>query len=165
MNWLDIVIIVLGLWFVFSGFTSGLIREVIGLAGLVVGLVVAARYHPLLAMLLPFGSLENNVLAFAIIFFAILVLAQVLSSFLHQVVDLLLLGWLDQVGGAAFGLVKGALLLQVLVFVATAFPLFGLRDAVDGSLLAPILLAAMQPLLGLLAADFDPQPWMRWRSL
>ena len=53
MNWLDIAIIVLILIPTFMGLKAGLIKTVLTLAGVILGIFLAGRYHGVLAEQLP----------------------------------------------------------------------------------------------------------------
>jgi len=79
MNWLDIVLGVVILLFVIRGVLKGLFREGVGLAGVLVGLILAVnRYQELGRVIqgeLNFFSLKvANIIAFVIIFGGIAIL-------------------------------------------------------------------------------------------
>src|SRR3989304_4272440 len=104
MNWLDIAIALIIVTFTLSAFSSGLIREVVTLVSAVVGVVFAGLFY---------DDLARDVLVFihddeAALFFAFLALlgsvyltGQLIAMMLKQMASLLLLGWVDKIGGAA----------------------------------------------------------------
>jgi membrane protein required for colicin V production len=157
MNWLDVVIIIGLVWFTFTGLFVGLIREVISLAGLLVGVIIAGRFYPTGASYLSF--IENQqiaqVLAFIAIFLVIVILAHVLGSALQRIASALLLGWANHLAGAVFGFVKAALIFEFVVIAFARFPMFGMGAAIDDSFLAPFFLESFPFLLNLLPAEFD----------
>lgn len=129
------------------------------MGGLVVGVVLAGRYYNDLSGYFSFLSDDRaaHVAAFIAIFLAVTVLAHVAISLLQQVVGFLFLGWLDHLGGAFFGLVKGIVLAEVLVFFMATFPVPGGEASVAESRLGPALLSFL-PLLLSLAPKGLPMP-------
>ena len=157
MNWLDIVIIGGVGWFTFTGLTAGFIREVFNLGGLILGVVLAGKYYGALAGGLTFISSASvaKIFAFILIFVAVLVVVHVLASLLHQVVSFLFLGWIDHLGGALFGLIKGAAIFELFLIAFTRFPLFGMDTAIQGSIIGRFLLDKVPVLLSLLPQEFS----------
>lgn len=160
LNWLDFAMLVVAAWFIFAGLTTGLIREVLGLAGLIVGLVAAKQYYAQIASYLPVTGNEGKIAAFVLIFLAVAGAAHLLSAALHRVVDTLFLGWLDHLGGAVFGFIKGVVVCQVALLVCTGFPALGLGPGVEASVLAPSVLKLLPQVLGLLPPGMDPSQWL-----
>lgn len=155
MNWVDLLLLAVLGWFLFTGLTSGLIREVLNLAGFGVGLFLAGRLYGQVGELLK-GVVEPGLAplaGFVGILIATVVATHVVGSLLQQVVSLLMLGWLDHLGGALFGLVKGLALVMVLLFVVQRLPFPPLKEALEVSLLGPRLAALLPVLLALLPAD------------
>jgi membrane protein required for colicin V production len=154
MNWLDIVIIVMLAISVFSGLSTGLIKSVLSLAGVIVGVVLAGRFYVDLAERLAFIPQDSvaKVAAFAIIVIAAMIVAAILGTILTKVVSAITLGWVNRLGGAVFGLVMGA------VFVGAALALWvkfiGSTGVVSESSLAKMLLQYFPAVLALLPGDF-----------
>ena len=59
MNWLDIAILVLIAIPTLLGLKSGLIKAILSFAGVIVGVILAGRYHTILAEKLTFISQAN----------------------------------------------------------------------------------------------------------
>ena len=157
MNWLDIVILVILLGFALSAYSAGLIREVITLVAVVVGIVVAGQlYDDLATDVLVFINNGEAALAisFLILFGAVYLLGQLTAYTLKRAASLLMLGWADHLGGAAFGLLKGLIVVQVLLILFAAYPQLSLDDAIDDSRLAPIFLDDAPLLLRVLPGEF-----------
>ena len=158
MNWLDIAIALIIVTFTISAFSSGLIREVVTLVSAVVGVIFAGLFY---------DDLARDVLVFihdddAARFFAFLALlgsvyltGQLIAMMLKQMASLLLLGWVDRVGGAAFGFLKGLVVVEVLLILLVTFPQIGLEKEIDGSSLASVFLDAIPLLLVLLPDEFE----------
>lgn len=144
MHWLDLLIVAVLAWSTFTAFQTGLIREVAAIIALVLGAVLAGRFYHELAADIEFlisNPTTRQFVAFAAIFGGVYIAGQVLAMLLKGAATLLLLGPLDHLGGAAFGLVKGVLLVEVVLLGLRAFPVStGVTRALDQSRLAPIFL-------------------------
>lgn len=108
------------------GFARGLLRSTLTTAAALGGIVVAATQYPRLARLVrpAFESdLMANLTSFLAIYLALLIVAFVVSRLLRRTLDKARLGWLDSVGGAAFGLARGWLACSVAYLAILAFPL------------------------------------------
>lgn len=158
MNWLDIVIILVVAFFAFMAFRSGLIRELVTLVSVVGGIVIAGLFYDNFSReVLVFIDNENASLfvSFLILLGAIYLAGQLIALTLKQVASLLMLGWADKAGGAAFGVLKGLIIVQVLIAVLVTYPQLGLDDAIDGSAIASVFLDAMPVLLLILPDEFE----------
>ncbi|MDY6917345.1 MAG: CvpA family protein [Chloroflexota bacterium] len=154
MNWLDIVIIVYLALSVLGGLAMGMIRTVLSLAGLLVGIFLAGRYYASLGSALPIGDANvANIVAFAIILAAVMLLAALVAFFLRRLIALVMLGWADRLLGAVFGLLVGGLF-SAAALAACAH--FGIGEGViQGSGIARFLLALFPAVLVLLPSEFD----------
>jgi len=155
LSWIDIVLVVVLAVSTFSGLKTGIIKAALTLAGIIVGIVLAGRYHATLAAQLTFISEENvaKIVAFAIILVVVMAIAAVLAKLLKWTASAVLLGWVNRLGGAILGLLLGALFCAVLLAIWVKF--FGLSQIVADSSLAPILLDRLPLVLALLPEEFD----------
>ena len=155
MNWLDIVIIVAIAISTFLGLRAGIIKAVLSLAGLIVGVILAGCYYAPFSEQLPFISEANvaRVVAFAIIVIGVMIIAAVIARFLKWAVSVIMLGWVNRLGGAIFGFVLGAIFCSALLAICVKF-LDGV-GAITGSGLAAILLDSLPMVLALLPDEFD----------
>ena len=126
MNFVDILIWSILLLFVIKGFLKGFVKEACSLLGLLVGGWAAFKYdHFLGEALRPLIHLPQGVaifLSFIFIFLLIGLLFYLFGYLLTVVFKILLLGWLNRIGGLFFGLLEGALLLCMLLYFATSRP-------------------------------------------
>ena len=154
MNWLDIVIIVIMVISAFIGLKNGLIKTALSLAGLIVGVILAGRYYIPFSGQLSFIPQANvaQIIAFAIILVGTMVIATVLAWLLKWAASAMMLGWVNRVGGAVFGLVLGAIFCSALL--ATWVKFFG-SGLVTEAFLAGVLLDKLPLILGLLPGEFD----------
>jgi membrane protein required for colicin V production len=155
MNWLDIVIIVLLLISAVGGFANGLIKSVFSLVGLIVGVVVAGRYYLGLSSLLGFIPNENiaRIIAFLIIFLVIIIIAAVLGVVLTRLVSTLLLGWLNRLGGAVFGVIMSAIFIAAILVIWIKY--LGGNSVISGSAITRMLVDGLPLVLALLPKEFD----------
>ncbi len=155
MNWLDIaIIVVLGIS-VLSGLKMGIIRAVLSLVGLVVGVVLAGRFYVQLAERLTFIHQENlaRIAAFAIILIGVMLIAGIIASALKWTVSAIMLGWVDHLIGAVFGLIMGGLFIGAIL--AIWVNLLGASGPIAGSGLAKFLLNTFPLVLALLPDEFN----------
>src|SRR5581483_3225349 len=133
MNWLDIVIVLIIGWLTFSAFNAGLIREVVTVAAALLGVIIAGLYYDNLAqdVLVFVGSDKAAlVVAFLMLFGSVVLMGQLAAIILKQTASLLMLGWADHLAGAAFGFLKGFIIVEALLILFVAYPEFGLDDAI-----------------------------------
>jgi len=154
MHWLDIIIIVILIISALTGLRVGIIRAVLSLAGLIVGVILAGRYYVPLAEHLTFISQASvaKVVAFAIILIGVMVIAGVIAGLLKWVASVMMLGWVNRLGGAVFCLVLGAIFCSALLAIWVKFLGSG---AIAESGLANVLLDRFPMVLALLPSEFD----------
>ena len=155
MNWLDYVILVILVISVLGGLATGLIKAVLSLAGLIVGIILAGRFYPVLAG--PISSLLTEgvakVVAFIIILAVVGAIAVILGNILTKVVSGALLGWLNRLLGGVLGLIMGGI--TVAAFLAIWVKFLGIAGAISDSSLASFLLDKFPVVLALLPEEFD----------
>ena len=154
MNWLDIVIIVAIAITTLMGLKIGLIKAVLSLIGLIVGVFLARLFYiPLSEQLsfIPQAALAK-IAAFAIIMIGVMIIAGVLAMILKWIASVIMLGWVNRIGGAVFGLMLGVILCGTLLALWVNF--FGAGEVITNSSLAA-LLSQFPLVLGLMPAEFD----------
>jgi membrane protein required for colicin V production len=154
MNWLDIVIIVTIVIAGVTGLWVGLIRAVLSLAGLVVGIILAGRYYLPLSEKLSFIPQETaaKVVAFTIILLGVMAITLVLAWLLTKIASVTMLGWVNRLGGAVFGLILGIVIWGAIL--ASWVNFFGTSETITDSILAGVLLDYLPLGLWLLPGDF-----------
>jgi membrane protein required for colicin V production len=120
-DWLIVVVVLLN---VVMAAIQGFFAEILSMAGLVVGYIVAAwQYQRLAEWLMSF--LKNAWLAeifgFLIIFFAIMILFGIAARIARKLMKAAGLSGFDRFLGALLGLVKGGLVVAVVLMGMTAF--------------------------------------------
>ena len=191
MNWFDIILIVVGVIFLSIGVKVGLFRAVFMVAGMVIGLLLAAQISSPVAEELTdsVGSdSTTTVITYAIVLGVTFLVAQIIGQVLRKIgqllflgcilrkaVTLLLLGWVDSLGGAALGaataILVGIGIIAIIARLAFLVPddlpsVIGqvevrdsIEDALVGSTLVPYYIDATDALpgnaLGLIPGDFE----------
>ena len=155
MNWLDIVILVVLVMATIFGLRTGIIKAVLSLAGLIFGVILAGRYYAPLAEQLTFIPQAGaaKIVAFALILIGVMVIAGVLAKLLKWAVSVVMLGWVNRLGGAVFGLLMGATFCGALLAIWVKF--LGPGDTIVDSTLARVLLGYLPIVLALLPEEFD----------
>jgi len=155
MNWLDIVILVAIAIAAFLGLRMGLIKAVLVLAGIIVGVILAGHFSGPLAQRLTFIPSESvaKVVAFAIILIGVLLIAAIVAWLLTWTAKVVMLGWVNRLGGAVLGLLLGALFCSALLAMWVNF--MGMAEAIAESAIATILLDRLPMVLALLPGEFD----------
>ncbi len=155
MNWLDIVLAILLVFSIIGGIANGLIKSVFSLAGLIVGVVLAGRFYASLGDHLGFISSEKaaHIVAFILIFLVVVIIASILGAVFTKIISDIMLGWVNRLGGAVFGLFTGALFLAAILAIWAKYSPD--NSSISGSYLASILLDRFPLVLNLLPPEFD----------
>jgi membrane protein required for colicin V production len=154
MNWLDILILITLAASVIGGLTTGIVRGLVNLAGLILGIFLAGLYYETVAGWLGFISNADiaKTAAFVLIVAVVMIIAGLVGALLHKLISAVLLGWLDHLLGGVLGLLVGAIAWGALLALWAKF--FN-ADAVSGSAIAKILLDKFPLVLALLPPGFD----------
>ena len=124
MNWIDLIIVVLLILSVVSGFTNGFVKEVASLIGLILGIWGAIRFSSYTA-----GKLYDwfdmtgqfvGIIAFIVTFCAIVVIIHFIGIIADKIMDAISLGFLNRILGMLFGLIKSVLIMSVIFAVLNA---------------------------------------------
>ena len=129
MNVIDIIILLfLGL-FGFIGFRNGLIREVLGLVGVIAALFFAFRYlEPISTWIDSFTKITDGwtpVITFFLIFFLVIVVTHLLIIFLEYVVKITFMSIPNRLTGLLFGVLKSSLFVSVIFVLLAAIDVPG----------------------------------------
>jgi membrane protein required for colicin V production len=82
----------------------------------------------------------------------VMILVNLLALVIKYVLRIVFLGWLDRLGGAAFGVVKGVLIVSVIFLVLTAFLPKG-TPLIRDSMSAPYVSMVSEKLAALVSND------------
>ncbi|MCH8815279.1 MAG: CvpA family protein [Chloroflexi bacterium] len=158
MNWIDLVIVLIIIGFVAAAYRAGLIREVVTIVAVFLGIVIAGLlYDDLATDVLVFidDADAARAIAFLILLGSVYLLGQIAAYVLKAMASIMMLGWADKFGGAAFGLLKGLIVVQMLVILFAAYPSLGLGDAIGNSEIGSFFVDDVSFLLVILPGDFN----------
>jgi len=135
------------------GFWKGIVRAVVGIAGLLGGILLAGAYHERVAAVLwPEGGSWCPVAAYALTLVTVLIAAAVVAALLAHVIHLTALGLVDRIAGLVIGVFVAAMTWAVLLnALLSAVP--GTEGLVAGSALAPVLLELLTTVSGAYSAN------------
>lgn len=112
MNGLDIGVVLIVLVGAVAGFLQGMLRQALALVALYLATVLASQYYTIagnaLGWFIPADAAPRASIGFLIVFFWGLLFLGWLSRRVYPAARILSLGVFDNVGGAALGLVTGA---------------------------------------------------------
>jgi len=146
MNNIDIALCIPLVWGFYRGFVKGLIIEVASLIALSLGIWGGFYFSGFCANkikeLFNWQSTYLPIASFAIVFLTIILSIFLLARLLSTLSKKLSLGGLDKILGAAFGSLKFALILSVIIFVIDAleksYPLISFEAQNKSVLYKPI---------------------------
>lgn len=162
LNALDIFLLLIFSFFIVSGFSRGLVAQLVDLTGFFVALYLAATVGGRFAFFLvetldfipdTFFS-ENSLLGyfllhlagFILVYFLVRLAFQVLGKALKVATDLPVIGTLNGLGGALVGALKGFLLLIILVSIGSHIPSEFFQDLLGRSVISALAVSYI-PLL------------------
>ena len=108
MNLLDVIATLIILYGAFKGYKKGFFISLMGFMSLYISLIIGIKYHHILILLIqktPINLEDNALIVVSIIvsfLFSFLIILQ-LSKLLKYILDLTLIGFLDDLGGAFLG--------------------------------------------------------------
>jgi len=120
-DWVIVVIIAVS---IIQAAISGFFHEAFGIAGLIVGYLLAAwNYQRLAARYAPYlkSMWLGEIGAFLVIFLAVLVVAGIAGRITRHIVKEAGLSFVDRILGGALGLLRGILLVAVIIMSMAAF--------------------------------------------
>ena len=141
MNGLDLAILLILVLFLIKGLWQGLIRQLCSLAGIVLGIFLAwsfsANLGAELARLTSWSLRVSVVIVGAMLFFAAVLAFFVLGFYLGKVAAQPVLAVLNRFCGALFGLIEGVVILAVVIYLFTLWPMVARKEVVKSATLSP----------------------------
>ncbi|WP_099158706.1 CvpA family protein [Virgibacillus ndiopensis] len=155
---IDFILVLLLIFGCLIGLKRGFILQVFHLVGFIVAFIVAAIYYDELAsnlaLWIPYPELsgesswaaflqslplENafyNAIAFAIIFFAVKIVLQIIASMLDFVAELPILHSINKILGAVLGFIEVYLLIFIILYIMALTPVSGIQSWINDSSVA-----------------------------
>jgi len=154
MNALDWLLVILLAYSVVRAFLRGFFQEAFALGGLILGFLLACWFYRPLAVdlkgLIPPTQI-GELAAFLLILTSTVILASLVGRLFRHTASAIGLGFVDRLLGAAFGLVRGALLGVALLLATTAF--LPRAPWIENSHLAPYFLRAAHAVSFVMPSD------------
>lgn len=158
MNWVSLLLVAAIALVTWRAYRTGFVRELVSLGAVILAIPIAGifyddmypKVHPIVD-----SRLLANLISFLAIFVGVIIGGQVASHLLKQVVAVLNLGAADRIAGALFGFLKAVVLAQALLIAFVVFPKPDLRDDIDRSTVADLLLNSAPPVLTILPGRFE----------
>ena len=146
MNILDIIILICLVPSIIQGLRKGFISQAISIVSIVAGVWASANFANLvsdwLAQYLEAPEQVLRIVSFAVIMIVVFIILGLIGKLLHGIIQLVMLGWVNRLLGAAFAFAKAILILGVLILVFNSINAnFNLVDAkvLEESVLYPII--------------------------
>lgn len=158
----NLIIIILLIFGFFIGLKRGFILQTLHLIGFITAFIVATLYYgklaPHLTLWIPYPELTSdsswaaflkllplesgfyNAISFAIIFFAVKIVLQILASMLDFVADLPILNSFNKILGAILGFLEIYLILFIILFILALTPLTTAQTWINDSSVALFML-------------------------
>ena len=161
MNWLDYILVaIIGISALMTA-RRGFSREVIGLAGMVLALVLGMWFYRMAGTMIvaPFTKSESlvNFLGFLIVVAAVMICSGITGAIVNRLLKTIGLSFFDRLMGLIFGAVKGLLIAVALVTAFTAFGPWVDSKAVSGAMvhsqIAPWVLDASRLITSIAPMD------------
>ncbi len=122
----DLAVLVILALLCLNGVRKGLSEELMKLVGVVAAIYVTLNFHATgTAILLKFWVIPEQyqaLLGFAAVFLMMMILMQLVTLVIKQLIKALSLGGLDRLGGLLFGGLKALVLLSVILWVIELLP-------------------------------------------
>ncbi|MCK9206395.1 MAG: CvpA family protein [Salinivirgaceae bacterium] len=123
-NIFDVVVIGLLVWGAFHGFNKGIIASAASLAALLLGVWGAIKFSGLVAGFLSrwihTDERATNIIAFAVVFIIIVIAIHLIAKALESLTEAVAMGMVNKVFGSAFGVLKSAFIISVLIVIVHA---------------------------------------------
>ncbi|HEX5483601.1 MAG TPA: CvpA family protein [Terriglobia bacterium] len=139
-NWVDWVLAIIIVLSIVPAVRKGFVRELISLAAVVIGLVLAALEYPRAAGWYEDLTKSHEIAlaaGFLTLFVAVLVAGAVISAAAHLLVRTAGVEWFDRFLGGIFGFIRGVIIDAILLMILMAFAIK--PAAVSRSYLAPYI--------------------------
>lgn len=154
-NFIIFILLVFG---VLRGLKRGFILQLLHLTGYIIAFIVAIKYYDELSgklvLWIPYPELSSanawadflealpleaafyNAIAFAIIFFAVRILLQIIASMLDFVASIPIVNSVNKLLGAILGFIEVYLILFIILYILALTPIEGIQNAINNSSIA-----------------------------
>ena len=122
---IDLILALILVWSIVDGILKGFVKQLCSIVALLAGVWGASHYSDQVGVFLSkyfpsIGEAWLGIISFAVAFLIILLLMYAVEFLVEKLLKFVLLGWLNRLLGAAFSLLKYALVLSVIICVIDA---------------------------------------------
>jgi len=120
---IDVVFLILMILAIFNGFRKGLIVALFSVIAFILGIAAALKLSSYVAARLS-QSFDSSakwlpVISFVIVFLAVVILVHLGARLLQKSVEMVMLGWLNRLGGVLIYVLLYSIVLSILLFYAS----------------------------------------------
>ena len=139
---IDIFILVVAVWALFSGWRNGLVKEIASSIGFFVGLFIAVTCYSTFGSYLAVNGSEGNMVTSIVAFFILWIVTPIVlglaANILTRVFKNLHLGGLNSIAGATVRLLKFTILLSCVLSAMSALHIINEDRVADSRLYEPV---------------------------
>lgn len=158
MKTIDLLILIPLVWGAYKGYQKGLLMEFATVFAFIAATIGSfALFEVGVELLEPLIGTDNTLvplIAILSIFGLILVGVHLLGQGLKKILDITLLGIVDNIGGAVLGFLKWAFALSVILWLTNKANISLPKEATDSSLFYPLVVSYSPVLIDLAASIF-----------
>ena len=157
-NWLDCILAAIVVASFVTAMMKGFVQELISLASVLIGLVVAAFGYPRAALWFDDLTKSHEIalgLGFLTLFLGTFIIGTLVGVVARKLIKTAGIQWFDRFLGGVFGLVRGVLIDSILLMAMMAFAIK--PDAVRQSVLAPYVTTGTRAIALVMPASLRAQ--------
>ncbi|HET8859925.1 CvpA family protein [Marivirga sp.] len=159
MKTLDIILLVPLFFGAYLGFKKGLLLEIVSLVALILAIIGAFKLLDFgMELLQPyFQNWEHAlpIISFILLFIAILLIVNLVGKIVKKILDMTLLGGLDNFAGAVIGLLKWAFGVSLVLWMGESIEISVSPEMAEGTYVYPII-ASIAPFVVDLISAYMP---------
>lgn len=125
---IDLIFAILMIVAIIKGFRKGFIIALFSIIAFIVGLAAALKLSAIVANYLEHSTTISNrwlpVLSFILVFFVVVILIQLGGRLIEKSVELVLLGWLNRLGGILLYMILYTIIFSIFLFYASRLDVF-----------------------------------------
>lgn len=159
MKTLDIILLIPLFFGAYLGFKKGLLLEIVSLVALILAIIGAFKLLDFgMEVLQPyFQNWEQAlpIISFILLFIAILLVVNLIGKIVKKILDMTLLGGLDNFAGAVIGLLKWAFGVSLVLWMGESIEISVSTEMAEGTYIYPIV-ASIAPFVVDLISAYMP---------
>jgi len=121
MNYFDVLVFIILIYGLLSGFFKGFIVEIAGVVALILGILGSFKFSNVLGdtieVFIDWDSKTIQIVSFILLFIFIIYSISLLAKMITKTLNLIALGWLNRILGGFFGILKWAVVLSTFTLI------------------------------------------------